>query len=79
MHVRVFRILDVQPAAVRIVALDPVKTEAVLRQHGMPVAKKKMWMHDEIVLTGTDLATLLALPPANVFAMRDSLTLHRVQ
>jgi len=73
----VFRIQGATPDLLRIAAFDPNKTEAVLKQRGLPVVYKKMWLYNEIALTGPALEALLALPPADVFAVHNVLTLTR--
>lgn len=73
----VFRVVDVAPDALRIAALDPKKTEAALRERGLPVVYKKMWLYDEIALSGPALQAVLALPPAEIFAVNEALTLTR--
>lgn len=77
--VSVFKVLDAGPGSLRIAALDPAKTEAVLTQRGMPVIRKKMWLYQEIALTGPALEAVLALPAADVFALGEDLTFNRVQ
>jgi hypothetical protein len=70
----VFRVLDFTPASLRIAALDPRKTEAVLKERGMPVTYRKMWLYDEIVLSGAALHAVLA---ADAFALDAPMTLRR--
>jgi hypothetical protein len=77
--VSVFRITGFSPAGLRIAALDPKKTQAVLEARGMPIAYKKMWLYDEIVLSGAAMQAVLAVPAADVFAMSEEMTLQRVQ
>lgn len=70
----VFRVLDFTPTSLRIAALDPRKTEALLKERGMPVTYRKMWLYDEIVLSGAALQSVLA---AEAFALDDAMTLRR--
>lgn len=74
----IFQVRDFSPAGLRIVALDPKKTEALLKQRGMPVAYKKMWLYEEIVLSGPAMQAVLAVPAADVFALSDEMTLSRL-
>jgi hypothetical protein len=75
--VSVFRVVDAAPAALRIAALDPGKTEAFLKARGLPVARKKMWLYEEIELTGPALQAVLDLPAADIFALDEAMTLTR--
>ncbi|MDQ2819925.1 MAG: hypothetical protein M3Y65_05945 [Pseudomonadota bacterium] len=75
----IFRVLDANATSIRIAALDPAKTAAVLQARGLPIARKKMWLYEEIVLTGPAMEAVLATPAADVFAMSEGMTLHRVQ
>lgn len=75
--VSVFRVVDAAPATLRIAALDPAKTEAFLTARGLPVARKKMWLYEEIELTGPALQAVLDLPPADIFALDEAMTLTR--
>lgn len=77
--VSVFRITSFSPAGLKIAALDPKKTQAVLQGRGMPIAYKKMWLYDEIVLSGAAMEVVLAVPAADVFAFSEEMTLSRVQ
>ena len=77
--VSVFRVVDFSPGALRIAALDPAKTAAVLQARGMPIAYKKMWLYEEIVLDGPALQAVLAVPAADVFALGEAMTLNRLQ
>lgn len=70
----VFRVLDFTPTSLRIAALDPRKTEALLKERGMPVTYRKMWLYDEIVLSGAALQSVLA---ADAFALDSAMTLRR--
>jgi hypothetical protein len=75
--VSVFRVVDAAPATLRIAALDPAKTEAFLKARGLPVARKKMWLYEEIELTGPSLQAVLDLPAADIFALDQAMTLTR--
>jgi hypothetical protein len=75
--VSVFRVIAAAPAALRIAALDPRKTAAFLTARGMPVARKKMWLYEEIELTGPALQAVLGLPAADIFALDEAITLTR--
>lgn len=75
--VSVFRVLDAAPAALRIAALDPAKTAAFLAARGMPITRKKMWLYEEIELTGPALQAVLDVPAADIFALDESMTLTR--
>ena len=75
--VSVFRVVDAAPATLRIAALDPGKTEAFLKARGLPVARKKMWLYEEIELTGPALQAVLDLPAADIFALDEAMTLTR--
>lgn len=77
--VRVFKVQGATPDTLRIAALDPARTEAALVRRGLPVVRKKMWLHDEIALTGPALEAVLAMPPDHVFALGEEMTLQRVQ
>lgn len=72
-----FRVIAAAPAALRIAALDPRKTAAFLTARGMPVARKKMWLYEEIELTGPALQAVLGLPAADIFALDEAITLTR--
>lgn len=75
--VSVFRVQGAAPDQLRIAALDPHRTEAVLKARGLPVVYKKMWLYEEIALNGPALEAVLALPAADVFALGDAMTLKR--
>lgn len=75
--VSVFRVLDAAPAALRIAALDPSKTAAFLAARGLPVTRKKMWLYEEIELSGPALQAVLDVPAADIFALDESMTLTR--
>lgn len=75
--VSVFRVVDAAPATLRIAALDPAKTEAFLKARGLPVARRKMWLYDEIELTGPSVQAVLDLPAPDIFALDETLTLTR--